>query len=876
MSDDPEADRLAAEAVRAANWKRWGTYLPERQWGTVREDYSADGDAWRSFPFEQAHLRAYRWGEDGLLGWCDRQCRLCFAVALWNGRDPILKERLYGLTGHQGNHGEDCKELYYFLDATPTHSWAKALYKYPQGPFPYDELVRANGARGRDVPELELLDTGALDEDRYFDALVEYGKAGPEETLIRITVTNRGPDPAELHVLPTLWFRNVWSWGRDGEAYRDRPFLWADGADVRARSATLGTYRLRVLGAGPADWLFTDNVTNAAALWGAENERPYTRDGIARAVIAGATDATDPAREGTRAACWRRRTLQPGEAWVLHARLAPLDAPPDRDADEIDALLAQREAEADRFWATRLPGSDDEQRRVARQACAGLLWSKQFYHFVPLEWLQGDPGQPVPPAARWSGRNVDWAHHLYNRDVVSVPDTWEYPWYAAWDLAFHAVAYARFDDVFAKQQLELFLREWYLHPNGQLPAYEWNLSDVNPPVHAWASWRVFKMSGPKGQRDRRFLEHAFQKLLMNFTWWVNRKDERGRNLFTGGFLGLDNIGLFDRSGPLPVGHRLDQADGTAWMAFYCTTMLGMAIDLAQIDRAYADLASKFFEHFVAITQAANGAGGLWDERDGFYYDALRLDDGSSVPLRIRSVVGLVPLFAVLVLEDQDLERMPSFQRRMRWFLENRPELAHDIAFLEGAAGHERRLLAIPARDKLVRVLRYVLDEDEFLSPYGVRSLSKVHDAAPFSLTVGGRTYAVRYVPGDSDSGLFGGNSNWRGPVWVPMNLLLIEALERYHYFYGDELRVECPTGSGTWCTLAEVAVALSERVARLFLPDTTGARPCHGAEARYRDDPHFRDLVLFYEYFHGDDGRGLGASHQTGWTALVTECLRRT
>ncbi|MEQ1504929.1 MAG: glucosidase [Myxococcota bacterium] len=876
MIEDPETIRLREDRERIANWRRWGPYLPERQWGTVREDYSADGDAWTYFPFEHAHLRAYRWGEDGLLGWSDRQGRLCLSVALWNGVDPILKERLYGLTGHQGNHGEDCKELYFYLDSTPTHSYARALYKYPHAPFPYRALREGNQARTRRDPELELADLGVFDERRYFDLGWEVAKRSPEDLLVRIVATNRGPEPAALHLLPTVWFRNVWSWGRTGEAYRDRPTLYAAGDGIRADSDSLGHYAVEV--DHPGEWLFTENVSNAERLWGTPNATPYTKDAFHARVIAGDTARVNPARTGTKAAHWSRHTIPPGGEVVIRLRLhAVAEGAKPLTAAAFDQWVALRAAEADRFWdGFTPPSASADERRVLRQAWAGLLWSKQFYHYVPKEWLEGDPTQPPPPAERHDGRNVDWARHLYNRDVISVPDKWEYPWYAAWDLAFHMIPFARFDWTFARDQLELFLREWYLHPNGQLPAYEWNLSDVNPPVHAWSAWRVYKMSGPKGHRDRTFLAHVFQKLLMNFTWWVNRKDEYGRNLFTGGFLGLDNIGLFDRSRPVPIGHRLEQADGTAWMAFACTTMLGIAIDLAREDKAYADLASKFFEHFVAIADAMNTTAdsGLWDEVDGFYYDELRVD-GPSIVLRIRSMVGLIPLFAVLVLEDEDLAVIPSFQRRMKWFLENRPDLARHIAYLEGAPGHERRLLAIPTRDKLIRLLRYVLDEEEFLSPYGIRSVSRYHLAHPFELTLHGTTYAVKYVPGESDSGLFGGNSNWRGPVWLPVNLLLIEALERYHYFYGDTLKVECPTGSGTWMDLGAVAEELSTRISRLFVPGPDGRRPCDGRDRRFADDPAFRDLIQFHEYFDGDDGTGLGASHQTGWTALVTECIRR-
>ncbi len=872
---DAERDRLASERARTGNWKRWGPYLSERQWGTVREDYSADGNAWKYFPFDHAHLRTYRWGEDGLFGLTDRECRLCFSVALWNERDPILKERLFGLAGPEGNHGEDAKEEWYYVDNTPTHAYMKGLYKYPQAAFPYERLRAENRRRSKQEPEYELVDTGVFAEQRYFDVQVEYAKAAPEVILIRIQVTNHGPDAAAVHVLPTLWFRNTWSWGRTGEGYPARPHLEQRSAtSVAAEHATLGNFTLH--SEGPANWLFCENESNGTALWGKPHDDRGRKDAFHQRVVHGRADAVNDTQRGTKVAAWERLELAPGETRTLRLVLSNASEAPAFGA-EFDRVFAERISEADAFWGSLCPPqATAAERAVHRQACAGLLWTKQYYGYVVQAWLDGDPSQPAPPPARKRARNADWARHLYNRDVISMPDKWEYPWYAAWDLAFHMIPFARFDADFAKQQLELFLREWYLHPNGQLPAYEWNLSDVNPPVHAWAAWRVYKMTGAKGQRDTDFLKHVFQKLLMNFTWWVNRKDEKGRNLFSGGFLGLDNIGLFDRSKPLPQGNHLEQADGTAWMAFYCTTMLGIAIDLARDDPTYGDLASKFFEHFVAIAHAMNSTddSGLWNEEDGFYFDAIRVD-GPSKAIRIRSMVGLIPLFAALVLESEDLDHMPAFRRRMDWFLEHRPELARNITYLHASDSGTRRLLAIPTREQLVRILRYVLDESEFLSPHGVRSLSRVHLEAPFSLTLGGATWSVGYVPGDSDSGLFGGNSNWRGPLWMPLNFLLIEALERYHYFYGESLRVECPTGSGVFMTLQEVAADLARRLTTLFVPDQHGDRPSHGGDARYRDEPAYRDLVLFHEFFHGDSGKGLGASHQTGWTALVAECLRR-
>jgi hypothetical protein len=878
---DAESLRLREDRDRTANWKRWGPYLSERQWGTVREDYSADGSAWTFFPHDHARSRAYRWGEDGLLGICDRECRLCFALALWNGRDPILKERLFGLTGPEGNHGEDCKECYFYLDATPTHSYLKALYKYPQPAFPYDRLVEENRRRGKAEPEFELLDTGVFDEGRYFDVVVEYAKASPNDVLIRITAANRGPEAALLHLLPTLWFRNTWSWGCSHEGCWPKPFIRrAEDGTLRAQHATLGRLRLAAapLTEGTAlVFLFTDNETNAPRLFNGPGASAYAKDAFHEYVVNGRTDAVNPNGQGTRAAAhYHLQVPAAGQVTVQLRLSAEEEATPQPFGPTFDQVFADRIREADDFYAARIPpGLANEERRVARQAYAGLLWTKQFYHYVIKDWLGGDPEQPAPPEARTQGRNHDW-EHLYNRDVLSVPDKWEYPWYAAWDLAFHMLPLARIDPAFAREQLVLFLREWYMHPNGQLPAYEWALSDVNPPVHAWACWRVYKITGSPGHRDRLFLSRVFQKLLINFTWWVNRKDVEGKHLFAGGFLGLDNIGMFDRSQPLPNGGQLEQADGTAWMAFFCATMLSMALELAREDPAYEDVASKFFEHFVAIADAMNtlGGTGLWDEQDGFYYDRLQTN-GSVISTRIRSMVGLIPLVAVEVLEDDVVERLPGFRKRLQWFLENRQDLAQHISYMEGrgAAGRGRRLLAIPSRARLERVLHYLLDENEFLSPHGIRSLSRFHKDHPHVCWTGGQENRVAYVPGDSDSGMFGGNSNWRGPVWFPVNYLLIEALERYHHFYGDALRVDCPTGSGRSMNLAEVACALAARLTRLFLPDAQGRRPCHGGERRFAADPHWQDLILFYEYFHGDNGRGVGASHQTGWTALVARLL---
>ncbi len=873
-----EHQRLEEDAARRKNWKRWGPYLAERQWGTVREDYSGDGEAWKYFTFEQSAARADRWGEDGLLGITDRECRLCFALALWNGRDPLLKERLFGLTGPEGNHGEDVKEEYFYTASTPTHSHLRALYHYPQAEFPYARLREENARRGRDAPEFELADAGVFAEDRFFEVAVEYAKAGPDDILIEITVTNRGPEAARLHVLPTLWFRNNWSWGCKHEGCEVRPRLQQAGPGlVVAHHAALGQFYWEVdkLPGGHAPLLFTDNITNARRLFNGENTTPHVKDAFHDHVVHGRQDAVNPKRQGTKAAAHGVFELAAGESATWRARLTGGTAPKSPFGGEFARVMTARRTEADEFYARVLPADlGAEERNVARQALAGLLWSKQFYHFIVEDWVAGDPEQPKPPRSRRKGRNSDWPH-LYSRDILSMPDKWEYPWFAAWDLAFHMIPFARIDPHFAKEQLNLLLREWYMHPNGQIPAYEWNFSDVNPPVHAWACWRVYKMTGARGARDRVFLARVFQKLVVNFTWWVNRKDPSGRHLFSGGFLGLDNIGVFDRSKPLPTGGHLEQADGTAWMAFYCSTMLAIALELAEHDPAYEDIASKFFEHFVAIADAMNnlGGSGLWHEEDGFYYDQLLLD-GKSFPLRLRSMVGLIPLFAVEFIDDAQLDRLPGFAKRTRWFLENRKDLAGHISYMSaGGSEQGRRLLAIPSRARLERLLRYVFDEREFLSPHGVRSLSRVYLENPFVLEAGGERYEVGYVPGESDSWLFGGNSNWRGPVWFPTNFLLIEALERYHHFYGDDLKVEFPTGSGRRVTLQVAANELARRMMSIFLPDDQGRRPCHGPSDRHTAAGACGSLVLFHEYFHGETGQGLGASHQTGWTALIARLI---
>ena len=869
-----EALRLTQDTAREENWKRWGPYLSERQWATVREDYSAWGNCWEYFPHDHARSRAYRWGEDGLLGITDRQCRLCFALALWNGKDPILKERLFGLTGSEGNHGEDVKECYFYLDSTPTHSYMKALYKYPQAEYPFTRLIEENRRRGLGATEFELIDAGVFDENRYFDVFAEYAKGAANDILIRITVENRGPHKATLHLLPTLWFRNTWSWGKIAEECTSKPSieLERDGL-ARARHEELGEYQFAY--EGDATPLFTENETNAMRLWGQVNGHSYAKDAFHEYVVHGNEEATNPALTGTKFAPHYLLEIAGGQSQTLRLRLSAKDEAPAEAFAEFDNIFAQRRCEADEFYDAVSPaGMSDEARSVARQAYAGLLWSKQFYHYIIRAWLNGDSAQPLPPPERHNGRNREWAH-LFSRDIISMPDKWEYPWFAAWDLAFHMIPFSKIDPDFAKKQLILFLREWYMHPNGQISAYEFAFGDVNPPVHAWAVWRVYKMTGPRGGRDRAFLESAFQKLLLNFTWWVNRKDIEGNNLFSGGFLGLDNIGVFDRSKPLPTGGFLQQADGTAWMAFYCLTMLSIALELAEMNPVYEDMASKFFEHFIGITDAMNtlGGSGLWDEEDGFYYDQLKTPGGRQIPLKTRSLVGLLPLIAVEVLETAQIEKMPGFKKRMEWFLDYREDLKPTITYCEPCSHFCHRMLATPTHDRLVRSLRYMLDENEFLSSYGLRSVSRVHRDKPYVFAAGHEEHRVDYVPGEGTSYLFGGNSNWRGPIWFPINYLIIEALERYYHFYGDKLKVECPVGSGKMLTLQEVAQELSRRLSSIFLPDENGERPCHGEINKYSADLHWRDLVLFHEYFHGETGRGLGASHQTGWTALAVRLL---
>ena len=846
-------------------------YLSERQWATVREDYSEESDPWHYLPHESARSRAYRWGEDGLLGITDRECRLCFALAIWNGRDPILKERLFGLTGPEGNHGEDVKECFFYLDSSPTHSYLKALYKYPQAAFPYNELVCENRRRGLSLPEYEIVDTGVFENNRYFDVFAEYAKQNPNDIHIRITVSNRANEAAEIVLLPTLWFRNTWVWGSSREGFTPKPRIWRNKEGlIQTEHETLEPMYL--LYDSTEEFLFTENETNFQRLYGSKNSSPFVKDSFHTYIVAGDKSATNLELHGTKVSPVYRIKVAGGNSRVVYLRLvsaAEWDGKPNADSELFD----RRKSETDEFYEQWIGGLDEVHGNVARQAAAGLLWSKQFYSYIVKDWLAGDQYEPKPPSSRCSGRNHEWLH-VYSRDVISMPDKWEYPWFAAWDLAFHMLPFAHLDPHFAKQQLELFLREWYMHPNGQIPAYEFAFSDVNPPVHAWAAWRVYKISAPRGSRDSNFLESVFQKLLLNFTWWVNRKDTEGNNIFSGGFLGLDNIGVFDRSKPLPTGGYLQQADGTAWMAFYCLTMLSIALELSQVRTAYLDMASKFFEHFVAICESTNtfGGTGLWDEEDGFYYDQLKID-GKSIPLKTRSLVGLLPLVAVEVLEEERIASAKGFRRRMDWFLKYRRDLAKLIS-IDNKLGHNHLLLAVPTKERLFRILRYLLDENEFLSPFGIRSLSKIHATKPYIFHADGREYRVDYIPGEGNTHLFGGNSNWRGPVWFPINYLIVEALERYYHFYGDDLKVECPTGSGVLLNLQQVADEIARRLVGLFLPDSQGRRPCHGQDLHYASDPHWRELVLFYEYFHGETGRGCGANHQTGWTGIVAQLMR--
>jgi hypothetical protein len=867
-----EQIRLEESREKVAAWKKWGPYLSERQWGTVREDYSENGNAWDYFSHDQARSRAYRWGEDGLAGISDDRQQLCFALALWNGKDPILKERLFGLTNSESNHGEDVKEYYFYLDSTPTHSYMKYLYKYPQREYPYANLVKTNRGRSRTEFEYELLDTGVFDDDRYFDVFVEYAKASPDDIAIKITVCNRGPEAAELHVLPTLWFRNQWSW----IAGTDRPTLERAGNAIKASHPLLGDRFLYC--DGGSSLLFTENETNTQRIFGVPNRSPYVKDSINDFLIHRKSDAVNPGQKGTKAAAHYRITVPARGQHVIRLRLTPVAPANDGVFTSFDSVVAARLAEADEFYASVIPAKlSDDQRLVMRQALAGMLWSKQFYHYDVDKWLEERGSDPFKENRKWAPRNESW-HHMYNGDVISMPDKWEYPWYAAWDLAFHVVALTLVDPDFGKDQLKLMVRERYMHPNGQIPAYEWNFGDVNPPVHAWSTIFTYRNEViARGEGDRDWLKSVFQKLLLNFTWWVNRKDRTGKNVFEGGFLGLDNIGVFDRSAPLPTGGHLEQADGTAWMCLFCENMLEIAGVLAMTDPDYVDMALKFVQHFMWIASSmtnVGGGSGMWDEEDGFFYDVLRHPDGRSERLKVRSMVGLLPLCAATNFEGQLLAKYPEVADRLLNFLRARPELRtaiHD-PLLQGVGG--RRLASILNEEKLRRVLSKLLDENEFLSEFGIRSLSKFHEKHPYVFCAGGQEYRVNYLPAESDTGMFGGNSNWRGPIWMPVNGLIVRALLQYYSFYGDAFKIECPTGSGRMMTLYQVAEEISRRLANMFLRDRDGHRPVFGGAKKFRDDPHWRDYVLFYEYFHGDNGAGLGASHQTGWTGIVARLMQ--
>jgi len=879
LFDTREGARLAENRKRTGHWNRWGPYLAERAWGTVREDYSAGGDAWGYFPHDHARSRAYRWNEDGLGGISDRHQYLCFALALWNGRDPILKERMFGLAGPEGNHGEDVKDYWFYLDSTPTHSFMRYLYKYPQAEFPYGRLLEENRRRTKEDPEFELVDTGIFDGGRYFDVEVVYAKAGPEDLLIRIRAANRGPEAAPIDLLPTLWFRNTWRWGRDpripslvgGPAGDGRP------GPLLASHRSLGDYALYADGAD--ERLFTENETNAGRLFGSPSATPYVKDAFHEAVVSGRREAVNPAETGTKAAFRWHRTVGAGESPEIRLRLAKrtggrlLDAP----FAEFDETLRAREEEADEFYAAVLPKNlPSDARLVARQAFAGMLWSKQYYHYVVKDWLEGDPAAPPPPPGRVEGRNRDWSH-LFTRDVVSMPDKWEFPWFASWDLGFHCVTLAHVDPQFAKEQILLMLREWTMHPNGQIPAYEWDFGDVNPPVLSLAAIAVFEIERrATGAADYDFLERVFQKMLLNFTWWVNRKDATGKNVFQGGFLGMDNIGVFDRN-DLPPGCLLGQADGTSWMAAFAKSLLTIALTLAERNPVYEDVASKFWEHFVYVANGLNSrsdpASSLWDEEDGFFYDHLLWPGRDPVPIRARSMVGFVPLFGASAVPAGTFDRFPDFNRRREWFIAHRPDLTESVCPMIVPGPRKTLILGLVREDQLRRMLERMLDESEFLSPHGIRSVSRFHAENPLALEIDERVYRLDYEPGESRTGLFGGNSNWRGPIWVPMNWMIVLALRNFHLYYGDGFRVECPKGSGTMMTLDRVAEEIGRRVASIFLRNANGERPVFGACRLFQDDPHWRDLIPFHEYFHGDDGRGCGASHQTGWTGLIAQLL---
>ena len=884
-----EKQRLLENKERKAYWTRWGPYVSERQWGTVREDYSENGTAWEYFPHSQSLSRAYRWGEDGIAGICDNHQRLCFALAFWNEQDPIVKEKMFGLTGNQGNHGEDVKEYYFYLDNTPTHSYMKYLYKYPQSEYPYADLVEENQRRGKDASEYELLDTGVFDEDKYFDIFIEYAKASDEDILIKVTAHNRGEVEKPLHILPTLWFRNTWSWYKDAKKPKLKVYAQKDGYSViEASHPSLGErwlYCSNVRANGRSPLLFTENETNNQLLFNTDNASPYVKDGINNYVVNGDRNAINPDNIGTKFASHYQLSIPAGESRTIELRLCDSNSLENPFTD-IDNVFERQKQEADEFYHSLTPQDiPEDQRNVQRQAFAGMLWNKQFYYYVVEDWLQGDPNTAPPPQSRKNGRNSQWKT-LFNDDIISMPDKWEYPWYASWDLAFHLIPLAILDPEYAKLQLSRLTREWYMHPSGQIPAYEWAFSDVNPPVQAWAAWQVYTLEEKYwGSKDKDFLERIFQKLLLNFTWWVNREDAAGKNVFEGGFLGLDNIGIFDRSQELPTGGNLEQADATSWMATYSLKMLQIALELAQDRPPYEDIASKFFEHFLYIADAMNQVGdgvALWDEEDGFYYDAINFHDGRHYPLKVRSLVGLIPLLGVSVAKPSTIKNLSGFKKRLEWFIHNRLDLKKNVACMETEGVGAKRLLALcyaTARDdgesnKLQRLLSYMFDEAEFLSPYGIRSVSKYHKDHPFVMNVNGTKYQVDYEPAESTSGMFGGNSNWRGPIWFPINYLLLEALQNFYEYLGDDFEVEFPTGSGELKNLSQIIVELAVRMTSIFLRDDSGKRPVFGSIEKFQNDPHWRDYIYFHEYFHGNNGAGLGASHQTGWTGVVAHMIQ--
>ena len=858
------------ERLKETGWKKWGPYVSDRQWGTVREDYSANGDAWNYITHDMARSKAYRWGEEGIAGICDRNQFMCFAISLWNKKDPILKERYFGLSNAEGNHGEDVKELYYYLDNTPTHSYMKMLYKYPQQQYPYDHLVAENKKRDRTQREYELTDTGIFGNDEYFDMFAEYAKASADDVLIKITVHNRGKADAQLNVLPAVWFRNTWEWGYDSY----KPQLAAENGSLKIDHKNLGD--LWLTAEGNASMLFCDNETNTKRFNNKDGGTTFYKDGINNYIVNGA-NTINPAGVGTKAAFNYDMSIPAGESTTLRLRLT---AQPENAFDDFDEVFALRQQEADEFYSTLRPaGENGAGAQVQRQAYAGMLWNKQFYCYNIHQWLNGDPAEAVPPLQRQFQRNSKW-QHFNGQDVISMPDKWEYPWFAAWDLAFHCIALAAVDMGFAKRQLNLLVRDWYMHPNGQLPAYEWDFSDANPPVLAMATWKIYLMEKQTngGEGDTFFLERIFHKLMINFTWWVNRKDEAGNNIFEGGFLGLDNIGVFDRNTRFANGAHLEQVDGTSWMAMYSLNLLRIAAELAVTKKAYADIASKFFEHFIYISAAMaslgeGGSSGLWDEADDFFYDQLRMPDGSAEKMKVRSIVGLIPLFATEVLDDSDIANNPIFRTRMDWFKANRPDLVALVSYWDEKSTSGKHLISLLRGHRMKGLLKYMLDENEFLSPYGIRSLSKYHLNNPFSANVNGTQFSIKYLPAESDSNMFGGNSNWRGPVWMPINFLIIESLSDFYQYYGDDLKVECPTGSGNMMNLKEVASELYRRISKIFLPDENGRRPGNGAGEKVQTDPYFKDHILYYEYFNGDTGEGLGASHQTGWTGLIANCL---